>query len=115
MPVLSFGEADLFEQVESAPSSSLYKVQQAIKKCMGFTVPVVHARGIFNYDFGMIPYRHPIHTVVGRPIATQQNDAPGEEQVAAVQSEYIAVLQGLWDAHKDEYAADRDQEMKIVA
>ena len=73
VPVLSFGEngslpspcliTDLFQQAAMSPNSKLYKFQEAIKKLMGFTTPIVWARGVFNYDFGLMPWRHEIHTV----------------------------------------------------
>lgn len=38
-------------------------MQIAVKKTLGFTVPLIHARGVFNYDVGLLPYRHEINTV----------------------------------------------------
>jgi 2-acylglycerol O-acyltransferase 2 len=75
VPILSFGEngisrillqglnSDLFQQAVKSPTSRLYKFQEAIKKLTGFTTPVVWARGVFNYDFGLMPWRHEINTV----------------------------------------------------
>jgi hypothetical protein len=55
--------ADLFQQAVKSPTSRLYKFQEAMKKLTGFTTPVVWARGVFNYDFGLMPWRHEINTV----------------------------------------------------
>jgi hypothetical protein len=38
-------------------------MQMAVKKALGFTIPLVHARGVFNYDVGLMPYRHEVNTV----------------------------------------------------
>ena len=38
-------------------------VQDKLQKMMGFALPLFHARGIFQYSFGLIPYRKHIHTV----------------------------------------------------
>ena len=54
---------DLFQQAVRSPTSRVYKFQEAIKKLTGFTTPVVWARGVFNYDFGLMPWRREIHTV----------------------------------------------------
>ena len=54
---------DLFQQAVGSPTSRLYKFQERIKKLTGFTTPVVWARGVFNYDFGLMPWRHEINTV----------------------------------------------------
>ena len=31
--------------------------------------PIFHGRGVFNYDFGLLPHRRPINIVIGEPIA----------------------------------------------
>lgn len=48
VPVFSFGENDLYEQVDNARGSTLWKVQKKVQSLMGFTLPLFHARGIFN-------------------------------------------------------------------
>ena len=30
---------------------------------MGFAPPIFYGRGVFNYTFGLIPFRNAIHTV----------------------------------------------------
>uniref|UniRef100_A0A8B9XWY4 Acyltransferase n=1 Tax=Bos mutus grunniens TaxID=30521 RepID=A0A8B9XWY4_BOSMU len=63
VPVFSFGENELFKQVSNPEGSWLRNVQEKLQKIMGFALPLFHARGIFQYNFGLIPYRKPIHTV----------------------------------------------------
>ncbi|KAL8684190.1 MAG: hypothetical protein Q9224_006534, partial [Gallowayella concinna] len=72
VPVLAFGENELYEQVTSASHPLVHKSQLLVKKCMGFTIPLFHARGVFNYDVGLLPYRKPLNIVVGRPIKVVQ-------------------------------------------
>ena len=62
---------DLFQQAAKSPTSRLYKFQEGIKKLTGFTTPVVWARGVFNYDFGLMPWRHEINTVGTVPLTLQ--------------------------------------------
>ena len=75
VPVLAFGENDLYEQVDSEEHPWIHKWQLFVKKMMGFTVPLFHARGIFNYDVGMMPYRKSVNVVVGKPIQVVQQGA----------------------------------------
>lgn len=42
---------------------------------------------------GLMPYRHPIVSVVGRPIRVDQRDNPTIEEMEEVQSRYIIELQ----------------------
>uniref|UniRef100_A0A8D1HHK0 Acyltransferase n=1 Tax=Sus scrofa TaxID=9823 RepID=A0A8D1HHK0_PIG len=63
VPVFSFGENELFKQISNPEGSWLRTVQEKLQKIMGFALPLFHARGIFQYNFGLMPYRKPIHTV----------------------------------------------------
>lgn len=68
VPVFSFGENELFKQVANPKGSWLRNVQEKMQKIMGFALPLFHARGVFQYSFGLIPYRQPIHTVGEFPV-----------------------------------------------
>lgn len=68
VPVFSFGENELFKQVANPKGSWLRNVQEKFQKIMGFALPLFHARGIFQYSFGLIPYRQPINTVGKFPV-----------------------------------------------
>lgn len=48
VPVFSFGENELYEQVDNSTGSWLWKVQKKMQQALGFTMPLFHARGIFN-------------------------------------------------------------------
>lgn len=49
VPVLAFGENELYDQVSSDSHPLVHKCQMMVKKLLGFTVPLFHARGVFNY------------------------------------------------------------------
>ncbi|KAL8948680.1 MAG: hypothetical protein Q9222_005148, partial [Ikaeria aurantiellina] len=68
VPVLAFGENELYEQVTSQSHPLIHKLQLMVKKACGFTIPLFHARGVFNYDVGLMPYRRAVDVVVGRPV-----------------------------------------------
>lgn len=103
VPVLAFGENELYEQVDSAKHPWVHKMQMGIKKVMGFTVPLFHARGVFNYDVGLLPYRRPMNIVVGRPILVRQEKEPAREYVDEVHKQYMDELLGIWEEYKGIY------------
>jgi len=63
VPVFSFGENELFVQVSNEQGSMVRQMQNFLTKYLGFSPPLFHGRGIFNYTFGLIPFRKPITTV----------------------------------------------------
>lgn len=117
VPVFSFGENDLYDQVDNTKGSKIFQYQKKMQSLLGFTMPLFHARGIFNYDVGIIPFRHQIATVVGKPIPVpvlEEGQEPTQEQILEVQKQYIDELQSIFDKYKDVYAKDRKQELRIT-
>jgi 2-acylglycerol O-acyltransferase 2 len=45
VPTLAFGENDLYEQFDSTSHPYVHRAQLMVKKMLGFTVPLFHARG----------------------------------------------------------------------
>ncbi|KAI5478556.1 diacylglycerol acyltransferase [Pseudohyphozyma bogoriensis] len=115
VPVFSFGENDIFEQLSNERGTRLYLLQKRFQAAFGFTLPIFFGRGIFNYSMGLMPYRHPIVSVVGRPIHVTQRDNPTIEELQEVQTRYIVELQRIWDNHKELYASGRTRDMMIIA
>ena len=118
VPILAFGENDLYEQVDSEARPWIHKMQMIIKKLAGFTVPLFHARGVFNYDVGFMPYRRPVNIVVGRPIkVVQQGSRDGAvdpQYLDEVHAAYMDELIRLWNSHKDTFASHREDELELV-
>lgn len=118
VPVLAFGENDLYEQVRSDHHPFIHKFQMLIKQTMGFTIPLFHARGVFNYDVGLMPYRRPLNIVVGHPIQViQQHDQDeiDDNYVDELHTRYVSELHRLWDEWKDTFAKDRVSELEIIS
>jgi len=92
VPVFSFGENDIYEQLSNEKGTRIYSIQKTFQSVFGFTLPLFHGRGIFNYSVGLMPYRHPIVCVVGRPIRVNQNDNPTKAEIEEVQGRYIEEL-----------------------
>ena len=88
-----------------------------VKKCMGFTVPLFHARGVFNYDVGLMPYRKPLNVVVGRPVKVVQvrkGEKVDESYVEELHAAYVTGLERIWEEWKDVFGVDKGVELKIV-
>ncbi|XP_063298524.1 2-acylglycerol O-acyltransferase 1 isoform X1 [Pelobates fuscus] len=103
VPIFSFGENELYHQVSNPKGSWLREIQERMQKIMGFAMPLFHARGVFQYNFGVVPYRMPIHTVVGRPIPVTQVSNPTEEDIEALHKRYLSALQELFEENKEKY------------
>lgn len=114
VPVFSFGENDIYDQLANEKGSRVYKLQKKFQKLFGFTLPLFHGRGIFNYNYGLMPFRHPIVSVIGRPIKIEQCTNPTTEQLHDVQKQYIDELVRIWDKYKDLYAKNRTKELTLV-
>ncbi|KAM5267431.1 2-acylglycerol O-acyltransferase 1 isoform 2-T2 [Hipposideros larvatus] len=109
VPVFSFGENELFKQVSNPEGSWLRMVQEKLQKIMGFALPLFHARGIFQYSFGLMPYRKPIHTVVGHPIPVQRTLNPTSEQIEELHQTYMEELKKLFEEHKGKYGVPENE------
>ncbi|XP_036404153.1 2-acylglycerol O-acyltransferase 1 [Megalops cyprinoides] len=114
VPVFSFGENELFDQMENPAGSPLRCLQDRMQKMMGVALPLFHARGVFQYSFGLLPYRKPIHTVVGRPIPVVQTPSPSKEDIDALHQLYMEGLTQLFEEHKSKYGIAEDKHLKFI-
>ncbi|KAL9092454.1 MAG: hypothetical protein Q9159_000801 [Coniocarpon cinnabarinum] len=114
VPVLGFGENDLYDQFDPAKHPRVHKWQLWIKKMLGFTTPLFHGRGVFNYDIGLMPYRRPVNLVVGRPITIEQQVKPDEAYVEKVHQRYAEELARIWRDNRDEFAPDMTADLEII-
>ncbi|OBT49740.1 hypothetical protein VE04_10102 [Pseudogymnoascus sp. 24MN13] len=113
VPVLGFGENELYDQFSVENRPWIRRGQDLLKRTLGWTLPLFHARGVFNYDVGLVPYRRAVNVVVGRPIPVTQNRMPSVEEVEELHERYCDELVRLWETWKDDFAKGRAEEMKI--
>ncbi|KAF8316667.1 diacylglycerol acyltransferase [Clavulina sp. PMI_390] len=104
VPVFAFGENDV---LKNEKGTTVHAVQAKFQALFGFTLPLFHGRGLFTYNFGLMPFRHPIVSVIGRPIQVKQNPDPTKEEVEMYQKQYIDELMHVWNTYKDVYAKER--------
>lgn len=63
VPSFSFGENEIYDQVNNPPGSRLRSIQERILDIVSFPPILIKGRGILQYTFGILPKRRPITTV----------------------------------------------------
>eukprot|EP00069_Balaena_mysticetus_P011283 bmy_01310T0 len=101
VPIFSFGENDLFDQVDNCPGSWLRRTQNRLQKIMRVSLPLFHGRGVFQYSF------------VGTPIEVQKTPRPSQEEVDSLHQRYMKELSNLFEAHKLKYNVPSDQHLEF--
>ncbi|KAI6195693.1 hypothetical protein M3Y94_01017700 [Aphelenchoides besseyi] len=113
VPSYSFGENDLFFQYPNRPGSWLRRIQDRIKDKFGFCPPIYRGRGIFNRFFGLLPFRRPITTVVGKPIHVEKREDATVEEIDALHAKYVDALVELFEEHKSKFGIPEDKHLII--
>nr|CAI9692182.1 unnamed protein product [Rangifer tarandus platyrhynchus] len=113
VPIFSFGENDMFDQIENSPGSWLRWFQEQILKIVGASIPLFYGRGVFQYSFGLMPCCRPINTVVGKPIEVKKTPHPSQEEVDRLHQHYMKELENLFEAHKLKYNVPRDKHLEF--
>ena len=117
VPVFGFGENELFDQVANPQGSIVRKIQNQLQNRMGFAIPLFHGRGIFQYNYGLLPKRIPIDVVFGRPIPCPQMTKAQitPEIVNEYHTKYCAELKRIFDEEKEKYyTKDKLPELEFI-
>nr|CAD7257111.1 unnamed protein product [Timema shepardi] len=109
VPVVSFGETDLYDQVSNPEGSWLRWVQDQFRKVFGIAPIIPIGRGFFQYSFGFIPRRCPVFTVVGRPMEVEKIPDPSRQQVDEVHQRFTDHLLAFFEAEKHKYVKEPDK------
>lgn len=113
VPVYSFGETDVYEQIANPEGSFLRRLQGKLTKWIGFAPPLYHGRGIFNYSVGFMPYRKTINTIIGEPIPVEKNPNPTAEEIQELHKKYKDALIKLFEENKSKYGVEADRQLSI--
>ncbi|KAM9834531.1 2-acylglycerol O-acyltransferase 2-A [Syngnathus typhle] len=114
VPVFSFGENELFDQIQNPTGSPLRSLQDRLQSILGIALPLVKGRGVFQYTFGLLPHRKAIFTVVGKPIQVTASPSPSSEDIDALHEVYLEHLSELFEQHKHEYGLQEDQHLTFT-
>jgi len=114
VPVISFGENETYYQSGNNDESVTRKIQITLKKLLSFSLPLFWGRGIFQYSFGILPYRTPIHTVVGKPIEVNRISEPTKEQIDELHERYMKELLDLYNINKSKYSKNQDNPADLI-
>lgn len=131
VPVFSFGETDLYNQIYCSEGSIFRRIQNYIRSLIGVPPFFFSGRGFFQYSFGLIPKRLPVTVVgkilfiyfhiylyyiiiylgffiflfilVGSPIELPKIADPTSEEIDKYHDKFIKHLVELFEAQKHNY------------
>lgn len=92
MPVFSFGEHVVYDQVSSEQDSLFYRCQEFLRKYIGMAPVIIRGRGMFQYSFGLLPHRSPV-TVVGKLDSENQTSSVTNTFARYLHSRFLYHLQ----------------------
>lgn len=103
IPIISFGENEIYDQVDNPKGSTLRWIQDTMQRVLGFSVPLVRGRGVFTYSFGLLPHRVAIRTVVGPAVDVPHVPQPSKETIREYHQKYMDAVIKLFEEWKDSY------------
>ncbi|XP_024890067.1 diacylglycerol O-acyltransferase 2-like [Temnothorax curvispinosus] len=109
VPVFSFGETDLYNQIYRPEGSTFRRIQNHIRNLIGVPPVVFSGRGFFQYSFGLIPKRLPVTVVVGSPIELPKITDPTPEEIDIHHETFIKHLVELFETQKHNYIKNSEK------
>ncbi|KAK5601036.1 hypothetical protein CRENBAI_005271 [Crenichthys baileyi] len=109
VPVYSFGENELFQQVIFSEDSLGRRLQGLFKTIMGFAPCLFVGERI-----ALLPYRKQVTTVVGSPISVPKCVTPTEKQVDHYHGLYMEALSKLFHEHKVSCGLSESHKLEII-
>lgn len=126
VPVYVYGENNIHNVLNTTASDNdskilktFLKLQLFLKEHTGFTLPLVNSRGIFNYDFGLLPYKRRMDVVIGEPIYIYRkfhnslSDKVTEDEINYYHDLYKTKLIELWEKNK-KFGTKWDENLNII-
>ncbi len=83
--------------------------QIAVKKFTGIAPAIFRGQGFFLKEFGIIPFKKQITTVIGSPIDVMQNFDPSQGNIDELHEMFIKQLEQLFEDHKHMYLENADK------
>lgn len=115
VPVISFGESNLYDLIDYKPGSLVRFIQDTIKQYT-YVAPIhFNGRGLLQYNFGLLPKRHPVTTVIGAPIHVQKISNPTDKDLNETHILFCKQLTELFETHKSKYVKHFEQvQLEII-
>ena len=103
VPIFGFGETDVYGNLaDGRPKVQAF--MRKMQKKIGFALPLISGRGYFNYNWGILPHRRPIITVVGAPVVLPKIEKPSQEEIDKYHQMYVEALMQLYAENKNVYS-----------
>jgi len=112
VPVLSFGENEVYSTIRLAPGSFGRRVQDALQARLGWAVPLFFGRTLLP----LLPRRQKVASIVGAPVrppADRGSTEPTAEEVDAYHRRYCDALEALFLEHRASHGAE-GMELELV-
>ena len=106
VPVIGFGENELFTRLTHQIFDPIHAM---------FNATIRAAAPLFKGKNYGLPARHPLVTVVGKPIFVKKNTKPSQQEIDELHQRYLDALLCLYNEYKDLFHDYRTSEMKFVA
>ncbi|KAK9829420.1 hypothetical protein WJX72_005754 [[Myrmecia] bisecta] len=120
VPVIGFGENELYCAGNLDPKSRLGRLQRQALKLLGWSIPYFYGDPLLFGSWGYVPRRVPLNIVTGPPLnvpklGTAALETPdGRAAVEEYHKKYITALTNLYDQYKDSFATERKRELRLV-
>lgn len=117
VPVIGFGENDLYDQLSPKTHPMVHRIQMFVLKVFKFTIPALHGRGLLNYDVGLMPYRRQVNIVVGKPIEVDGSYGaqPPQDVIDRYHDLYIEEVERLFEAYNGQFSSGPAPELQIIS
>ena len=109
VPSFTFGENKIYTKLENPEGSLIRLLQEKAQNWFGFAPVIFLGRGIFNYNFGILPHRKPLTVVVGSPIEVEKNINPSQEDIDVLHRKYMDALVSLYHKNNSVYGDVSDK------
>ena len=89
----------------------IYYVESIKNNFVPRSVNIETLKVFLQTRFGLLPYRKPIHVVVGKPIEVKRIENPTREEIENMHATYVKELQKLYEKYNPIYG---DKSVKLV-
>ncbi|EDO43485.1 predicted protein [Nematostella vectensis] len=114
VPVYSFGENELYCQMDNPEGSWLRSLQKKLQRMLSFAPPVFFGRGLLPGSLGFLPHKRSVCTVVGAPVIVKRVvPNPSQKEIDRLHKKYITGLINLFQQHKHRYGIPKETRLII--